>query len=322
MNLPSLSVIVPNYNHAKHLPTCLMSVLNQSVKPSEILVLDDASTDESVSVIKRFAEQNSQIRLIANESNLGVLANVNKGIDLAASDYVFSLAADDVVLPGFFEKSLNLLASYPQAGLSCTIGDWREDATGLNWHVGVGMATAPIYLSPETMVKLERKQRLFIASHTAIMKRGALIEAGKYRSELRAAADWFNCCVIGFKYGICFVPEPLGIQNIIANSYYQRCRRDKTGTRLMFASILDLLTQPQFEQAAALMRSAGSLYLYGAPMLKFLLSRPQNRRFLTPILVRNGLWHSTKRLLKNIIPTPLGNLYFRFAGYRASVMQS
>jgi glycosyltransferase involved in cell wall biosynthesis len=265
MDFPTLSVIVPNYNHAQHLPVCLRSILSQSVTPLEIIVLDDTSTDNSVEVIRQFAAENPKLRLIQNEKNLGVLANVDKGLSLARGEYVFLQAADDEVRPGLFEKSLTLLAQYPQAGLSCTIADWREAATGLNWHMGVGMADRPAYLSPKQLVHLERQRRLFIASHTVILKRSALLAAGKFFPELRAFADWFTCCVIGFRHGICFVPEPLGIQNIIADSYYQRCRRDKTIQRQTLSCILEFLSRPEYTDVAEMMRQAGSLYLYGVP---------------------------------------------------------
>ena len=322
MSLPALSVIVPNYNHAKYLPICLNSILAQSVTPLEIVVLDDASTDNSVEVIESFASKHPLLRLVRNERNLGVMHNINKGAELARGEYVFFQAADDEVLPGLFEKSLRLLAQHANAGLCCTVGDWREEATGLNWHVGVGMADTSSYLSPRTMVQLERDRRLFIASHTCILKRSAFIGAGSYLPELKSAADWFSCSVIGFRHGICFVPEPLGIQNIIANSYYQRCRRDKEGTRRMLVAILDQLNCPAYSDVAGLMREAASLYLYGIPILKLLLSRSDYRFFLTPTLVRNAFWHNTKVFLKRFTPAAVGNLYFRLAGYRARVQAS
>ena len=136
MKLPSFSVTVQNFNHARHLPKCLDSVLQQSLQPSEILVLDDASTDNSVEVIKGYERKHSHLRLIQNECNLGAVGNVNRAVELAREDYIFSSAADDTIAPGFFEKSLGLLGPHPQAGLSCTIGDWRELDTGVNWHMG------------------------------------------------------------------------------------------------------------------------------------------------------------------------------------------
>src|SRR5882724_13615892 len=123
--LPTLSVVVPNYNHAKYLPACLSAILRQSVQPLEVLVLDDVSTDNSLEVIKRIAAKNPLVRLVQNEKNLGVMPNLNKGVQLAKGDYVFIGSADDEIIPGLFEKSMQLLARHPQAGLSCTICTWR-----------------------------------------------------------------------------------------------------------------------------------------------------------------------------------------------------
>src|SRR5207249_4932927 len=125
-------------------------------------VMDDASTDDSVQVIESFAKRHPIIRLHRNERNLGVVSNINRGVDLALGDYLLTAAADDELVPGFFEKSLRLLGEYPRAGLSCTVGDWREVASGLNWHVGVGMCDRPSYLAPATLVELGKRGKLFL----------------------------------------------------------------------------------------------------------------------------------------------------------------
>src|SRR6267378_1457403 len=109
MDLPSLSVVVPNYNHARYLPTCLKAILAQSVTPIELIVVDDASTDNSIEVIKQFVTQNPLVRLVQNEKNMGVALTQNRGLTLARGEYIFMQAADDEVLPGLFEKSLRLL---------------------------------------------------------------------------------------------------------------------------------------------------------------------------------------------------------------------
>lgn len=317
MDLPPLSVVVPNYNHAKHLPICLNAILAQSVTPEEILVLDDASTDNSIEVIRQFASKHPQLRLVQNEKNLGVVANVNKGVELARNEYVFLQAADDEVQPGIFEKSLRLLIQHPRAGLSCTIAEWREEVTGLRWHVGVGMAETASYLSPKRLVELERKRQLSFSSNTAVLKRSLFLEAGSYIPELKSCGDWFNCMIIGFRYGICFVPEPLGVLNILPNSYFQRTRRDKTTYQQLLETIVECFSRPEYRDIAELVRQAGSLYHFGIPMLRLLLRRPEFRRFLTPALFGNAVWQSARLAAKKCMPTPLGNLYFRLAGYRA-----
>src|SRR5882762_4120912 len=160
-SLPSLSICIPNYNHGQYLPAAVNAILRQSVQPAEVVIIDDGSTDNSVQILQALAAKHPVIRFFQNEKNQGAVYTINRGIDLATSEYVFLAAADDEIMPGFLEKSLRVLAKYPQAGLCCTIGDWREVATGLNWHVGVGMTDRPAYLSPERMVELEKKGRLF-----------------------------------------------------------------------------------------------------------------------------------------------------------------
>jgi glycosyltransferase involved in cell wall biosynthesis len=319
MKQPTLSVIIPNYNHGKYLPVAVNAILKQPVRPLEILIIDDGSTDNSLEVIRDLASRESLIQYYQNEKNCGVSRTLNRGIDLARGDYLFFPAADDEIISGFLEKSLRLLAQYPQAGLSCTIGDWREMATGLNWHMGVGMVEQPSYLSPQRMVELERKGRLYIPGHTTIMKRSALIEAGKFIIELKHCNDWFANYVVGFRHGICVVPEPLAIFNIYPDSYYKRNVRDTKGYREVLERMLKMLNQPAYSDAAEFMREGGSLFIFGMPMLKLLFSRPEYRRFITATFLRKNLWHSTKLVLKKFTPAFLGNLYFRISGYRAKM---
>jgi glycosyltransferase involved in cell wall biosynthesis len=319
-SLPTLSVIVPNYNHGKFLETSLSAILHQSFQPLEVIVLDDASTDNSVEVIQRIAATNPLLRLVQNEKNLGVMPNVNKGVQLARGEYVYVASADDEVLPGLFEKSMRLLAQHPQAAFSCTIGDWREVSTGLHWHMGVGMGDRPCYLSPRQMVDLERHDKLLIVSNTAVYRRQALLEVDIFIPDLRWHADWFALYVPGFRHGFCFLPEPLGRLNIITTSYLHSGRRNAAVHCALLQRLMDLLTSSKYAREAALVREGGSLFMFGTPMLKLLLSQQAYRRFITPNYLRKSLWHSTKLVVKRFVPAPLGNLYFRIAGYRTKTL--
>ena len=178
--LPTLSVVVPNYNHAKYLEFSLPAILRQSVQPLEVIVLDDASTDNSVEVIQRFAAQNPIVRLVRNEKNLTVVPNLNKGLELARGEYVFIASADDEVLPGIFEHSMRLLAQHPRAALSCSVCRWRYADSGLSWHMGVGIADRPVYLSPDDLVRVGKHGKLLISSSSVVFRRDALLEVGRF----------------------------------------------------------------------------------------------------------------------------------------------
>lgn len=317
MNPPSLSVIVPNYNHAKLLPNCLDAVLAQTVQPMEILVVDDGSTDDSVAVIEGYCRRHPHVRLLRNERNQGVIYTVNRGIDESRGELIFMAAADDTAHAHLFEKSLPLLAQHPQAAFSCGISEFREVATGMSWHTGVGMGNQPCYLSPDELVGLGRRGRLHLAPNTAIVRRDAFLRTGKYHQELRWHTDWFSFYTAAFRDGVCFVPEPLAVFYVYPNSYYKSGRQQGDLHRQALVSLLDHLNRPESADVVERVRDSGELYIFGWPMLRLVLTRPEGRRFLNANFLRRCVWHAAKLAVKEYLPTPLANLYFRLAGYRA-----
>src|SRR5512146_981209 len=107
--MTSLSVIVPNYNHARFLPSSLGALLSQDCQPDDIIVIDDASTDDSVAIVQSLIAEHPHARLVRNQRNQGVIAALNAGLGMARGDLIYFGAADDVVLPGFFSRSGSIL---------------------------------------------------------------------------------------------------------------------------------------------------------------------------------------------------------------------
>ncbi len=321
MELPRLSVIIPNYNHAQYLPQCLEAMLAQSIQPQEILVIDDASTDNSVEVIEDYAARHPRVRLVRNERNQGVLPNINRGLNAATADYVYFAAADDFILPGFFEKSLRLLAEHPQAGLSCTISEWREPSTGLNPHIGVAMGEHPCLLTPTDLVKLERSGRLHIASNSVIYRRTALFNIGGFRPELKWHTDWFALHTLAFRHGVCFVPELLAIFVLHSAGYSAANPEKQRAHAEVLRCLLQFLEQPEMDDVTPLIRDSGALFVFGLPMLRLVLQSPRHRSYLNAIYLRKSLWHGFKMVVKPRVPAFLGELYYRLSGRRARVPQ-
>ena len=302
--LPTLSVIVPNYNHAKYLEFSLPSILKQSFQPLEVIVLDDASTDNSVEVIRRFAAQNPLVRLVQNEKNLGVMPNLNKGISLARGDYIFIGSADDEVLPGFFEPSMRLLAQHPQAGLSCTICEWRYTDSGLNWHMGAEIADRPAYLSPDELERVGRRGKLLISSSSVIFKREAINDVGLFLPDLRWHADWFAAYVTAFRFGLCFVPECLSLVNILPGSFYTAGNK-RPEHRQVLARILELLNSPAYADVRPRIRAGGVLSLFATPMLRLMLRHREFRSFLNWPFLRWTVWRAAELAGKKVLPQRL-----------------
>lgn len=217
---PTLSVLITNYNHALYLGETLEGILTQSYLPAEVLVIDDASTDNSVEVIHAFARGNPIVQLIRHEQNMGAVHNVNRLLGLASSDFVLFHSADDKLLPGFIEQSMTLLAQYPEAGLcsslSLLLGGHGED---------LGLFQTPIisktssFLPPEKALTILRRYGTWFMGNTTIYRRVALIEVGGFIPELQSFCDGFISQVIALKYGACFIPEPLAMWRRMETGY-------------------------------------------------------------------------------------------------------
>jgi len=300
--LPTLSVVVPNYNHAQYLPASLPAIARQSFPPLEVIVLDDASTDDSLAVIERLATQFPVIRLVRNEKNLGVMPNLNKGVGLCRGDYIFIASADDEILPGLFEKSMQLLAQYPQAAHSCTLSEWRYVDSGLSWHMSAGMADGPAYLSPEDLVRLGRQGKLMISSSSIVFRKEALCNVHGFIPELRWHADWFAAFISAFRYGLCYVPECLSLVNILPKSFYTAGRKGQEHEKVLLG-ILERLNQPEFADVRPRVRDSGALSLFATPMLRLILSRPEFRYYFNSTFLCRTLRRSAELAGRRVLPT-------------------
>lgn len=111
---PHLSVTVTNYNYARFLPRNIESILGQTFEDFEVVIVDNASSDDSVSVIERYADSDSRIRLIAHERNQGGLASFRESCDVSRGKYRVHVDADDWALrDDAFERQVELLDAHP-----------------------------------------------------------------------------------------------------------------------------------------------------------------------------------------------------------------
>ena len=101
---PKVSIIVPAFNVEKYIAKCLDSLINQTLKEIEIIVINDNSSDKTLSIISKYASKNSRIKLVDNKFNKGVSAARNEGLSLAKGEYVGFVDSDDWVAPDFYER--------------------------------------------------------------------------------------------------------------------------------------------------------------------------------------------------------------------------
>ncbi|MBN2653636.1 MAG: glycosyltransferase family 2 protein [Nitrospirae bacterium] len=241
---PKLSVILPNYNHAKYLERSLGALVEQTYRPAEIIVIDDASTDKSLEIINAFAARYPDIKLIANNTNRGSLASGNIGREHASGDYIYNTAADDRVLSGFFEKAMEMAVQYPDAGLIFgKMGMVDKDFINAG-EIEIKKWQEPLYADPKRFLTdfLDSEPSSHSLCAATIYKRTAFDEVGLH-SELNHWRDSFTARAIGLKYGACYIPERFVDWTILPDSFSQSGRKD-LGLQISMVS-----------NAASLMRS-------------------------------------------------------------------
>ncbi|MBI5240320.1 MAG: glycosyltransferase family 2 protein, partial [Elusimicrobia bacterium] len=179
--LGTVTVLMPNYNHARFLPHSLEAIARQTVLPLEVIVVDDGSSDDSVAVVESFAKRHPFIKLLRHERNQGVYPAMRTGWKECRGDYVIFSAADDLLLPGLFEKSLALLARHPEAGFCSTLGRiLSEDGQDLGpYHTPVISAQAR-YLSPADFIAAYLRHGNWVLGCSMLLRRAVVEESGAF----------------------------------------------------------------------------------------------------------------------------------------------
>jgi len=118
---PKITVLMPVYNGAKYLDLAIQSVLNQTYKDFEFLIIDDGSTDNSVEIIKKYDD--ARIRIVKNEKNLGLPTTLNIGLDIAKGEYIARMDCDDISHPLRFEKQVEFMDDNPNISIC---GTWMR----------------------------------------------------------------------------------------------------------------------------------------------------------------------------------------------------
>jgi glycosyltransferase involved in cell wall biosynthesis len=206
----TVTVVLTNYNHSRYLRESLGSLFSQTRPADEYIIIDDASTDDSVAVIRELISRIPQANLVQNPENIGCVAGMNKGLSMAKGDIVFFAAADDLFYPALLETGVGLLEVYPQAAIFSARSD-LVDATGLNkgrFHSPQPLTVAGFLDATIALGHMLRDDGWFMGN-TALYRRSALLAEGKFDEKLGSFADGYMCRLLALKYGACFAPETL-----------------------------------------------------------------------------------------------------------------
>ena len=189
----SVSVVIPAYNCRKTLPVALASIARQTLRPMEILVCDDGSTDRTWDYMVGLHGEYRGIPLqIFSQKNAGAGAARNRCLAAATGKYVAFLDADDQWLPQKLERSLHWLEDEPSARHPTFVAHdfYAVDKYGnrTHWHCAQNSHRRDWFNKGNP--RLHYFYRGFIGILTVVMRRDALVKAGGFHAEDRYGLDW------------------------------------------------------------------------------------------------------------------------------------
>jgi glycosyltransferase involved in cell wall biosynthesis len=179
---PAISVLMPVYNAERYVAEAVESILAQTFRDFEFLIIDDGSTDRSLSILRRYAERDPRISLVSRP-NTGYLIALNEMLAMARGEFIARMDADDIALPERFERQLSYLTDHPD----CVMIGSRV--------LVIDPDGSPLTVLGEALTHEEIDSSL-MAAHgqmvyhpSVISRRATLFEVGPYRQEYYTGED-------------------------------------------------------------------------------------------------------------------------------------
>lgn len=198
-----ISVILPAYNAQRFLPEAIRSILEQTYREFELLIVDDGSTDDTLEIARRLAAGDSRIRVIAAEHS-DLAGALNRGIAEARYEWIARMDADDIAHPERFARQLAAAQAQPEV---LVWGAFARHINSAGRVLGVSR-TGPTTVS-EYQQLLAAGQDIFVIHPTWLARRQAILQAGGYDPSLNACEDLDLLDRISTAGPIVAIPEPL-----------------------------------------------------------------------------------------------------------------
>jgi hypothetical protein len=181
-----IDIVIPCYNYGRFLEACVRSVLDQSLSDLRVLIIDDASSDDSLFIAKRLAYADRRVSVIAHSQNWGHIDTYNQGIAWASADYMLLLSADDLLVPGALERASRVMDAHPDVVLThgkCIV--WPDGLSFPQCDLEPDYKWARQDLIAEMCITAKN----FVRTPTAIARTCTQKTIGGYRATLSHSGD-------------------------------------------------------------------------------------------------------------------------------------
>ncbi len=196
--MTKVSVIIPTFNRAEKICRAVSSVINQTFRDIEIIVIDDASTDNT---IERLNDFGSRIKVIRHDKNMGVSASRNTGLSSAIGEYIALLDSDDYWLP----EKLDVQVAFFKANPDAVICQARELWVRHGKRVNPGKK----HLKPSGDIFIQSLKLCLVSPSAVMFKRSLLDEVGMFDEAFPVCEDYDLWLRISYKYPVYLIEQDL-----------------------------------------------------------------------------------------------------------------
>jgi len=207
---PLVSILIPSYNHESYIKEALDSSLNQTYDNLEILVLDDGSSDNSISIIKEYANKYPKKIKFFQQENSGVAKTLNKLINLSQGKYLSLMASDDILYPTKLEKQVAVF----NKDIDEKVGFVYSYADQINMNKLRYRADELTIGIRGKIIKELFENGVFFSPVSNLIRKSALIDCGMFKVGRPYCDDYQLYMEIALKYEFDYVPEKLVARRI------------------------------------------------------------------------------------------------------------
>jgi glycosyltransferase involved in cell wall biosynthesis len=290
----TLSVVMPNYNYSNFLKKSLISVLNQTRKPDKLIIIDDASTDNSLEIIEGFIKNIPNVIFLKNPSNKGVVYSINRGLSFVSTDYVYFISSDDILSYEFIDKMMQFVEKNTDISICTSIPAFFKSSNEI-WIDDLNVYQEKVFKPLET-VKLMKKKQFWVASHSSIIKTSEL-KKESLDEKLKYYSDWFWVLNIALKNKIGFIPEPLAFMRI-HNTSYSGKKKKYMDLKKIFSTLMNKIENEESILKNNIIRSR-ALSSLDRKLMLFLIKKINYWKYLPGVIFGKCLYFYN-RIIKKI----------------------
>ena len=219
---PLVSIVIPSYNYGAYIEQAVSSALEQGIETLEVLVLDNASTDETERLMQPFLHD-ARVRYIRHANNIGGFCNWERGMHMATGVYAVVLSADDYLLSGHVRRLVDALEAHPHCVLGYTPCVWVDQDNNVIRILHHSGHPANSYKGGRNELSALLAHDSYITPSSAVMRRSAFDAVGGFDPHFWGGGDWDLYVRMAMKYGqFIFSKVPA-----CAIGYTRRKRRDR-----------------------------------------------------------------------------------------------